>query len=145
LVAVGRLRRLELDIAQRDLAACLHAEVQAIAAQDAAQADIRRETAVATSPSADIPALAVYAAWLPHAMAAAARAASQQSEREQASAAARLNVAEHQSAARATGFLLDARAEARRVDVLRREQAALDEHAQRRPAAAPLITPARAT
>lgn len=146
LLALARLRRLGLEVAERELAACQRATLAAEQEHAASRAAIGQEAAaaaemaVAASASTSASAASAYAIWLPAGLAAARDAAARQQACEQDSAAAQSQVAARRAAKRAVAVLLEQRAALRQSEAGRREQAVLDEHGQRRSAA---INPAR--
>lgn len=119
-----KLRRAEVEEARRDLADAL--AQAAVHATEAREAFAALEREAASDP-------ALYAAWLPRGIEHALSAAAKAQASEQAVEAARLALAEARAAERAVEVMAERRAadEARRR--ARKEQAALDEAAQRRP------------
>jgi flagellar export protein FliJ len=128
---VLRIRRVTVDDAKRDLAALLRAEEAAQTKAEATEALIAQEAAAATDLRAGDDAVESYAAWLPvgRANAAAARAAHEDACAAVSQARAALTVA--RASAESAQQLLDKRAEHRRAEMARKDQAVLDEIASR--------------
>jgi hypothetical protein len=126
-----RLRRLDVNTAQRDLALRLRAAAEAEAAQRAAQAAIAHEAVIAAGRAAEPVFAALFSQWLPHGQGAAeaSRVVRQSTERQ--AEAARTTLAAAHVAAQAIESLRAERIRAARLTVLRAEQAALDEYASR--------------
>jgi hypothetical protein len=132
LQALLRLRRLAHDEARRALSAAVAQEALALAAADATEREIARETELACRLEADDAAVEAFGVWLVEARrrAEATRDAAERAEAETARARATLNLAraglESAEAVAAERAGLVAKAEARR------EQHALDELTRRR-------------
>ncbi len=127
-----RLRRLAVDEARRDVAACLNAEAAAARARSGAETAIAREIAAAALPAGNDPARRAFAAWLPAALLRrdGARAESGQAEARTRQAQAVLASAE--TALRAVEDRLALHDVERRAGEARTEQQHLDEVAGRR-------------
>jgi hypothetical protein len=126
-----RLRRLDVNTAQRDLALRQRAAAEAGDARRAAQAAITHEAAIAAG-QADGPAFAaLFSRWLPHGLAVAEASCAVQQAAEQRADAARVALAAARAAAQATVLLQAGQARARRLAALRAEQSAADERAAR--------------
>lgn len=126
LATLLKLRELELAAARRDLA-----ERRARADQAAACAETARESITIECGGA-VHCTDTLAAWLPVARASLDRAASEARITAQAAEASRSALADHRARARSVEWLLERRAAEARAERLQREQAALDEAAQRR-------------
>jgi hypothetical protein len=133
--ALLRIRRLDLDGAQRAVAACVAAEHEAAGRERDAEAAIQREFDAAAALDAPDSAVEAFAAWLPRGRAAVARAAETRRHAEAATARARASLALARTAVESTEHLLEARARAARVEAEQKLQATLDEagRVRRRP------------
>lgn len=131
LQVLTRLRRFEVNAAQRDLAAGLRAVADAEDAQRAAGLAIARETAVTTTLAAEALVTDLFCRWLPHARAEVEATNAFRDAAEQQASRARAALAAAHAGAEAVEALRTDQARARRVVGLRTEQAALDEHAAR--------------
>ncbi len=125
LSAVLRLRRLELETAQQDLARALAAETQAERAHAAARAALHREARGVAKDA--LPALQNFTNWLPHGAAACQTSAQAVQRATAATAAARQILAERQAALRAAQTLDDEQRQRAKLTASRREAHALDE------------------
>jgi flagellar export protein FliJ len=130
LLPLLRLRRLAVDEARRDLAACLRADEEAETAERAAAFAIHREQAAAASLEAGDAAVEAFAAWLPVGRAALEQARLGRAAAEAATVRARLALGTARSASEAAGRMLQVRDGRLRAGQARRDQAALDEAAR---------------
>jgi hypothetical protein len=121
-----RLRAAQADAARRDLAAALCAQEAAGAQTAAALHAISRE-AKAAPRDVTHPLAGAYTTWLPAGQAAIMRARSEEQARAAAAAAARAALAQARMAVKACETLAEARAETRRLEWLRHEQATLED------------------
>lgn len=130
--ATLRLRRLALEDAMRELAACFRAEAEADQAVAAVEAAIERETEAASSLTADDAVVEAFGVWLKRARQdlRSAEAVRVRAETETVRARAVLTAA--RGAVKAAEEVIGAKDAARRADAARREQRALDEMGQRR-------------
>jgi hypothetical protein len=130
-----RIRRLDLDAAQQALASCVAAEHEAVGQERAAEAAIQREFDAAAAIDAPDAAVEAFAAWLPRGRAAVARAAEAHRHAAAATTQARASLALARAAVESTEQLLEARAQAARVEAEQKLQATLDEagRVRRRP------------
>jgi flagellar export protein FliJ len=126
-----QLRALAVATASRELAQAIAAEHEAATAHAQAIEAVRREVAYASRPDADDAAVEALAAWLPQGRAAVARAEIALSRAETLTAQARATLAAARTAEASVEALIDARTNAAAAAAERREQAALDEAAQR--------------
>jgi flagellar export protein FliJ len=131
LAALLRLRRLTADQARRELADCLRAESEAKEAITAIDAEIARETEVATSLAGGDAEVEAYAAWLrrirPSQLAARAGEGTAVAETTEARAV----LAMARAAVRAVEELLTQRGGEERMATERQAQREIDEVAQR--------------
>ncbi len=130
--ALLQVRRLAQEEATRDLAAPLAASDATAAALERIELSIATETAAASSIEADDLAVEAFGRWLQRAKLehAAASAASDRAEAETVRARAVLGAA--RAALAAVEGEIKRRAAAAQAAALKREQAAIDEHAGRR-------------
>jgi hypothetical protein len=133
LAALVRVRRLGLDGATRELAECLRAEAEASQAVNAVQAAIGRETEAAENVGGDDADVEAFGRWLRRARQDLAAAERARDEAEAATALRRVAVRAERAALAMAEAALETRHAARRAEAQRREQAAIDEVAQRRP------------
>lgn len=126
-----RLRRFEVNAAQRELAAGLRAAADAEDAHRAARAAIAHETAAATRLIAETVAMDLFCRWLPHGQAESVATSALRDAAEQQAGLARAALAVAYAAAEAVDVLRADQRRTRRVIALRVEQVALDEHAAR--------------
>lgn len=131
LAVLQRLRRLEVNTAQRDLALCLHATVEAEDTRRAVQTAIAHESVITAGQSAEPAFAAMFSRWLPLGQAAAEASRVAQHAAERRAETARAVLAAAHAAAQATESLLADQVRVARLVALRAEQAALDEHASR--------------
>ena len=126
--ALGRLRRFEVDMARRELAAGLQAATKARAVQQAADAAIAHEAVVATDPATNAAVAAAFAGWQPRGrrLSDAARVAQETAEQE--TIRARAVVAAARAAAEVVEVMQAELMRAGRVVALRAEQVMLDDH-----------------
>jgi flagellar export protein FliJ len=131
LEALLRLRRMTVDQARRDVAACLRIESEAAAAVAAIKASIARETEAATNLAAGDAEVEVFGAWLrrirpmQHAALAAKDAA------ETAMVRARTVLGAARAAVRAAEDMLEKRAAAAQAAAEHKAQGEIDEAALR--------------
>jgi flagellar biosynthesis chaperone FliJ len=126
LATLSRLRALEVAEARRALAQRQRGVAAAEARAREANAALEGEVAAEAGDFADS-----FAAWLPQARAACARAAGEMRLAAQAAEVARSALAEVRAAERAVELIREERARVARSDALRRDQTGLDEAAQR--------------
>jgi flagellar export protein FliJ len=131
LAALLRLRRLTTDQARRELADCLRAESEAKQAITAIDAEIARETEIATSLAGGDAEVEAYAAWLRRIRPTqqAARVAEATTVAQTTEARAVLAIA--RAAVRAVEELLTQRGVEERMAAERQDQRDIDEVAQR--------------
>jgi len=126
-----RLRRLAAEGAVRDLAVCLAAEAAAEEAVSRIDASIAAEEAEATRLDADDVAVEMFGRWLRRARQERAGAAAARDRAEAETTRARAVLGAARAAVAGVEAELTRRAEDARTADLRREQAAIDEHAGR--------------
>jgi hypothetical protein len=126
LPTLARLRRLETELAKRELAEAMREEAHAQAALEAVQAAMAREQAGAPADPAD-PLAGAFAAWLPVARRELARDTAALEARARARAACSAAALARQNACRAVDSLIAAEAAASRLRRERRAQLALDD------------------
>ena len=131
LAALLRLRRLTTDQARRELADCLRAESEAKQAITAIDAEIARETEIATSLAGGDAEVEAYAAWLRRIRPTqqAARVAEATTVAQTTEARAVLAIA--RAAVRAVEELVTQRGVEERMAAERQDQRDIDEVAQR--------------
>jgi len=131
LASLLRLRRLTADQARRELADCLRAETEAKQAIAAIDAEIARETEVATSLAGGDAEVEAFAAWLRRVRPNqhGARVAEAATVAQTTEARAVLSMA--RAAVRAVEELLTQRAAEERMTAERQDQREIDEVAQR--------------
>ena len=130
LEVVGRLRKLAVNEARRDLAACLAAEAAADAAEQAAHTGMQRERDAARIVPVN-EAGGAFAAWLPRGLQAIAAAHESARRAVQAVTVARTALTGARAAGEAVQKMLAREAALLAVAASRRDQAALDEAGQR--------------
>ncbi len=130
--ALLRLRRLTVDEARRDLAACVAAEAAAQEAAHRIEMTIARETAAACSLEAGDDVVDSFAAWLHQIRPAAADAAAAVEQAMLHTAEARAVLAAARAAAEAVESIIAQQDAERAAEQARREQHALDEAAGQR-------------
>lgn len=144
--ALVRLRRLTVDAARRDLAACVADETVAQEAARSIEMAIARETTAACSLEGGDQAVQAFAAWLQRIRPSAREAALAVERAVLRTAEARAVVAAARAAAEAAETLMARRAAARATEQARADQHALDEaagaarkarSAEQRPGASP--------
>ena len=131
LEVVGRLRKLAVDQARRELAARLAAEAAADAAEFAALAGMQREREAARALRVEEGGGA-FAAWLPRGLHAIAAAHDASAHAVQATAVARTALTGARAAGMAVQQMQGREAALLAAAAARREQAVLDELGQRR-------------
>jgi flagellar biosynthesis chaperone FliJ len=126
LATLRRLRRLEVDGAHRDLAEKLAAAREAEQRAGAARTALRTEAQAAPRDAAH-PLARGFSNWLPVGQNAARTTAASERAAHANAEASRAALAEARAAERAVETVQDARAAARRVTVIKREQITLDD------------------
>jgi hypothetical protein len=123
LLTIARLRRLEVNEARRDLAACLAGEAEAATALRSAEAELAEEARVACAlPGA-------FGAWAPSGLQAIRRCRDALARAGALRAAAALHLAARKAALKAVETRLEARrTEARRQEARRREAVLADSY-----------------
>jgi hypothetical protein len=131
LEVVGRVRKLAVDQARRELAARLAAEAAGDAAEQAARTSLLREREAARRLHAKDASSAAFPAWLPRGLQSIAAAHDASVQAQEAATRARTRLTEAYAAAVAAEQMLARDNAARILEANRREQAALDEVGQR--------------
>ncbi len=132
LAALVRVRRLALDAATRDLAAALRNEAQAAHVVSCIEQDMQRERAAAEDLRGDDADVEAFGLWLRRARQDLAEAEAMRDQSEAETTRARAAVGAARAALTAAETALEARRAEQRAAAQRREQAAIDEIAQRR-------------
>ncbi len=132
LEALLRLRRHAVDEARRDLASCLRVEAEATQAVAMMTGKIEAETEAAASLASEDADVEAFANWLRRIKPQQAAVQHAQENAEADTTQARSLLAAARAAARAVEVMLERQAAERLAETERREQAALDEVAQRR-------------
>ena len=131
LAIIGRLRKLVVDQARRELAARLAAEAAAGTAEQAAHKALLREREAARALHTEDIASGAFAAWLPRGLQAIAAARNASVQAQTAAAQGGAALTEARAAAEVVEQMLAREVAARVLEANRREQAALDEVGQR--------------
>lgn len=125
--ALLKVRKLAVDAAQQDFAACLRTEGEANRRERVARDAIASESATATRLDADDAAVEAFAAWLPVGRTALAEAEADAERARADTARARAALSVARSAMQAVEELLAERAAQRAAERERRAQAELDD------------------
>jgi flagellar export protein FliJ len=131
LEALLRLRRMAVDEARRDIAACLRVESEAAAAVAAIEAAIERETEAAISLAAGDAEVEAFGAWFRRIRPKQAAAEAAEAEAETATARARILLGAARAAVRAAEEMLEKRAAEAQAAAERKAQGEIDEIAGR--------------
>lgn len=126
-----QVRRVAVDEARSNLTDCLTAESIAADHMHAIEAEIATETATATALTSDDAVVEAFARWLQRTLPRQRAAADALLAAEIRTKEARAVLAASRAGVRAIELMLERRAAERQAEESRREQAALDEVAQR--------------